>query len=159
MKKYRIKWLENHDGDHAFATKVVEAESEDAACDIWERDIKPYVNTSDIWDCEEVYDTPLFEKMLYLDMPDGRTYVLPVEVIARHRANHYAGSKFNNSFSDSLTNDTIPLFLNSDFEIVDWAQNNMNWADVKDRTFIAERKPPAECKFQEAWVNGDPKVA
>lgn len=87
----------------------------------------------------EVIETPLFDKKIYLDMPDGLTYAVPVEIIARDRAEHYK-DEFNHDLGESLREDTIPLFLDNDYEIKDWARNNMNWSDVKDKAITLKKK-------------------
>ena len=68
-------------------------------------------------------------KMLVLQMPDGSEWGVPVEVIARNRAEHYK-SEFGDDVERSLAEDTMPLF-EDDYEIEEWASNNMNWQDVK----------------------------
>lgn len=158
LNKYKITWTENNDGDHSYESKIIEAKTEDEACDIWERDIEPYVETNGMQDCVEIYDTPLFKKLIYVDMPDGITYALPVEVIARHRAEYYSHKDYDGNITESLRMDTVPLFLADDFEILDWAQNNMNWSDVKDKAHMLKKKATND-EFEEAWVNGDHKVS
>ncbi len=158
LNKYKITWTENNDGDHSYESKIIEAKTEDEACDIWERDVEPYVETNGMQDCVEIYDTPLFKRLLYVDMPDGITYALPVEVIARHRAAHYADKHYDGSVIESLRKDTVPLFLDCDGEIIDWAQNNMNWSDVKDKAHMLKKKAP-DGDFEDAWVNGDHTIS
>jgi hypothetical protein len=40
-------------------------------------------------------------------------------------------------------------------EVADWAQNNMDWDDVKD---VAKLVHSDEPDYQEGWVNGDYEV-
>jgi endogenous inhibitor of DNA gyrase (YacG/DUF329 family) len=58
-------------------------------------------------------------------------------------------------YTASLAEDTLPLFRSDDFEIEDWAANNMNWSDVQ----YAARCVSAgdDVDFGE-WVNGDKEV-
>lgn len=91
-------------------------------------------------------------------MPDGTKWAVPVMVIARSRAAYlfdHHPDEFN-SEQDALENDTIPLFESDDFEIEDWAQNNIKWADVFPRAVQISGAPP--CNYNEGWVNGDHEV-
>lgn len=92
---------------------------------------------------------------LTFDTPDGSTWGVPVMTIARNRAANYA-KEFGGDVERSLAEDTIPLFCESEYEITDWAANNMNWSDVKAvATKISGPKPLTDADMQEAWVNGD----
>lgn len=93
-------------------------------------------------------------KSLHVTMPDGSVWSVPVIVIAKHRATSYA-SEYGNEISRSLSEDTIPLFEDDEYEIKDWAANNMNWSDVMERATVVT---PASVDYQEGWVNGDKKV-
>lgn len=94
-------------------------------------------------------------KMLTIEMPDGSKWGVPVEMIARNRAEHYA-SEFGGDVERSLAEDTIPLFESDDYEVEDWASNNMNWSDVAAQAKKLQDAP--EPDFQKAWVNGEKAV-
>lgn len=85
-------------------------------------------------------------------MPDGSKWDIPVSVIAEHRANHYK-KEFDGNLERSLKEDTIPLFEEDEFEIEDWAANNMDWSDVA-RFATRASFVPEEVDYQEGWVNG-----
>lgn len=93
-------------------------------------------------------------KHLQITMPDGSKWAVPVAVIAMNRAAYYAKND-GISIEDSLNNDTNPLFESDDFEIEDWAANNMNWSDV-EHLAVCTRK--GEIDFDEGWANGDKDV-
>lgn len=93
-------------------------------------------------------------KELHITMPDGSVWVVPVQLIATNRAEYYA-REFGGDFNRSLAEDTLPLFRSDDFEIEDWAANNMNWSDVQH---AAKCVSPGDVDFQEGWVNGDKEV-
>lgn len=80
---------------------------------------------------------------------------MPVDMIARNRAAHYA-HEFGGDVERSLKFDTLPLFESDDYLIEDWAENNMNWDDFKGHQFklSSEQRP----NFQEGWVNGKKEV-
>lgn len=90
-------------------------------------------------------------KYMTVEMADGSKWGVPVEMIARHRAQHYA-HEFGGDIERSLAEDTNPLFESDEFEIHDWAVNNMNWSDF-DGHQMKLAEPPAQ-DFQEAWLSG-----
>lgn len=94
-------------------------------------------------------------KMLTIEMPDGSKWGVPVDVIARNRAAHYA-HEFGGDVERSMAEDTIPLFESDDYEVEDWAANNMNWSDVETQAKKLQDAPAPD--FQEAWMNGEKSV-
>ena len=90
-------------------------------------------------------------KMLTIEQVDGSVWGVPVDVIARHRAAHYA-HEFDGDVELSLAEDTLLLFESEPYEVQDWAVNNMNWPDVADRARKIKDAP--EPDFQEAWMGG-----
>lgn len=94
-------------------------------------------------------------KVMTVLQEDGSKWAVPVEVIARSRAAHYA-HEFGGDVERSLAEDTLPMFADDPFEIEDWASNNMNWSDVQNVAFkCGEPSPP---DFQEAWINGEKEI-
>ena len=89
-----------------------------------------------------------------VSMPDGSLWAIPVNVIAMHRAKHYA-YKFDGLSMKSLEEETVPLFESSEFEIVDWAENNMNWSDISQYARLINTR---DIDFQEGWLSGDKKI-
>lgn len=90
-------------------------------------------------------------KMLRIEMSDGSKWDVPVMTIARDRAKHYA-DEFGGDVEKSLNEDTLPCFEDN-YEIGDWAANNMNWDDVVGDAI--QVSPPTEVDYQEGWVNGE----
>lgn len=93
---------------------------------------------------------------LEVTMPDNSVWVVPVEIIARNRAEHYA-HEFGGDVERSIAEDTMPLFRSDDYEIQDWAANNMNWDDVQYAAWRKVDAPPT-VDYQEGWVNGQKRV-
>lgn len=94
-------------------------------------------------------------RIMTVQMRDGSIWAVPVSVIARDRAKHYA-SEFDGDIERSLAEDTLPLFKDSDYEVTDWAVNNMNWPDVAHAAYLL--RPPApltDRDKQHAWNSGD----
>lgn len=94
-------------------------------------------------------------KMMSVTLPDGSVWAIPIEIIARNRSAHYA-SEFDGDIQRSLDEDTLPLFAESDYEITDWAVNNMNWSDFNGHQFRVEHAPPPD--FQDAWMSGEKRI-
>lgn len=93
-------------------------------------------------------------KHLQITMPDGSKWAVPVEVIAMNRATYYAKND-GITVEESLNKDTYPLFESDEFEIEDWAANNMNWSDVEH---LAVCTGKGEVDFDDGWANGDKAV-
>ena len=98
------------------------------------------------------------EKYLRVTMEDGSKWDVPAKFIAEARAKYYAekdtGKSSGKEF-DVVFIDEVKYSLEDEYNIIDWASNNMNWSDVKN---IAVKVSTMEIDFQEGWVNGDKEV-
>ncbi len=94
-------------------------------------------------------------KYLTLQMDDGSIYGIPVDVIARHRAANYA-DEFGGDIERSLAEDSLPLFEDDDYNVIDWAANNMDWSDVKDHAVQLQGPQPID--FDRAWIHTPKRV-
>jgi hypothetical protein len=93
--------------------------------------------------------TPTDAKMR-VTMPDGTLYDVPVQAIADNRDDHYRDDK----------EDTVGFIRAGkldQYEIEDWAANNMNWSDVAKRAVKVDA-PVCKTDLQEGWVNGDKEI-
>ena len=88
-------------------------------------------------------------KALTVTMPDGSIWAVPVLMVATNRATHYA-HEFDGDVERSLAEDTLPLFESYEYEVADWAVNNMNWSDFDGHQIKIKDAPPPD--FQEAWM-------
>jgi len=96
-------------------------------------------------------------KFLLVTMPDRSKWKIPVRIIAEDRARYYA-QKNHITFEQSLKSDTLPLFEEEEYEIEDWASNNMDWSDVAIHALkITDRGLTIE-ELQEGWVNGEKEI-
>lgn len=66
-----------------------------------------------------------------LTFNNGDVYEMGSHVIAWNRANYYAKSEYDDDVEMAVVDDTGPLFLNDQGQIVDWLENNMNWEDFQ----------------------------
>ena len=92
------------------------------------------------------------KKYMTVSLDGGAIWGVPVEMIARDRAAYYA-DEFGGDVEESLAEDTLPLFEIDEYEIHDWAVNNMNWSDF-DGHQVKLRDAP-EPDFQKAWNEND----
>lgn len=97
------------------------------------------------------------EKFLKVTMLNGSKWKVPIHIIAEHRARFY--SEMNSiSFSDSLYNDTLPVFEDDYSEVEDWASNNMDWSDVEKYAIQIKDNNMSPEDLQYGWVNGNKEI-
>ena len=95
----------------------------------------------------------IVDKRYVVTMPDGSKWSVRVKDIAKSHAEYYA--KVDKIDIDQSMHNTIELFEN-EYEIEDWARNNMDWSDVEAEL---EMSPPCdETDYQEGWANGDVEI-
>ncbi len=85
-----------------------------------------------------------------VEMPDGSIWEVPVQIIADSRDEYYSSDQ----------EDTIGSIRAGDltnYEITDWAGNNMNWEDVSGFAIEVPRKTKA-VDWNEGWSNGEKKI-
>lgn len=91
-------------------------------------------------------------KYMTITLPGGEVWGVPVDMIARDRAGHYA-TEFDGDIERSLKEDTLPLFADDEYEIEDWAVNNMNWSDFDGHQI--KISDGGEHDFQGAWMDAE----
>ena len=91
------------------------------------------------------------QKYLRVTMPDGSKWDVPVMLIVHNRAKLYAETDPETSFDKE-----VEYALNDEYEIEDWAANNMNWEDVVLQAQIVEEARGVD--YQEGWINGDQEI-
>lgn len=82
-------------------------------------------------------------KVIELHMESGRFYHVPLEQVAKHRAEYYAQKDTDTTFEDEMD-----FVMTDDYEGIDWYQNNMDPDEVK-ATLIKDVKP---LKFEDEAV-------
>lgn len=90
-------------------------------------------------------------KVYVVEMPDGSQWGVPVDIIARSRAEYHAGL-YGGDCERSLKEGTLPLFAEYPYMIEDWATNNMDWEDVASYAFNIRKAPPID--FDAGWYCG-----
>ena len=95
-------------------------------------------------------------KFLKVSMPDGSKWKVPVRIIIENRA-IYASKKLNTPLEIAIQY-TISLFEDDEYEIEDWASNNMDWEDVEKYAERIKDKGLSQEDLQEGWVNGAKEI-
>ena len=91
------------------------------------------------------------QKYLRVTMPDGSKWDVPALLIVQHRAREIVKIDSQTSFDKE-----VEYALSDEYEITDWAANNMNWKDVVLQAQIVSED--REIDYQEGWINGDQEI-
>jgi hypothetical protein len=92
------------------------------------------------------------KKYLLVTMPDNSIWSIPTRLIAENRNDYYIKVRGENAAD--VEAETEKLFAD-DYEVIDWAVNNMDWSDVADEAVLAKR---AKTDYQEGWLEGDKEL-
>lgn len=93
-------------------------------------------------------------KFLRVTMPDGSKWDVPASEIAGHRASYYTNREPN----DDTFNREYDFVIGNNYELMDWAANNMNWSDVQSVAVRVTESPVKPVDYQEGWVNGPSEI-
>jgi hypothetical protein len=99
-------------------------------------------------------------KVIRVTMPDGSRWDVPADVVATHRAHEFAkdeGYQPGTPDYDGEFQIAHEYALAEHDELLDWAANNMNWADVEGVAVLVEAAPEV-VDYQEGWINGEKEV-
>jgi len=86
-------------------------------------------------------------KVLRVEMDDASVWVVDPKPIARDRADYYT-EKDGFEIGSEEWKQEYDFSLNDEDELIDWAQNNMNWSELKA---VMVRAP--EPDYSEGWLN------
>jgi len=84
----------------------------------------------------------MIKRRMICEMPDNSRWAIPMQVI-------------EDSIKKELKVDDETIDSYDDFDFIDWAQNNMNWEDVKP---FAERVLSPTCDYEDGWANGEKEI-
>jgi len=100
-------------------------------------------------------ESKLLNKKYYLKFSDGSTWAVPIYTIMMNHAEYVASNNGQDPMV-ALENESIPFFEEDDYNIEDWAKNNMNWTDVVEHA-VQVTKPTLD--YQTEWMNSQVKIA
>ncbi len=89
----------------------------------------------------------MIDKVLRVEMDDASVWAVDPEPIARDRANYYTQKDGFEIGSDEWKSE-YNYSLNDVDELVDWAKNNMEWAELKA---VMVREPQPD--YSEGWLD------
>lgn len=89
------------------------------------------------------------KKYLLVEMPDFSVRRVPVQVIADAYTDYYA--ERDGQDREKVKAQTERLFTTHEFEIEDWAANNMDWDEIEPH---AVRVSAGEVDYQAGWESG-----
>ena len=95
------------------------------------------------------------DKKYCVTMPDGSVWAVPVRVIAEDHAAYYYKKREYESMEEAM--EVTMAFFEDDYEVMDWARNNMDWDDVKSQAWQIE-SPTEEVDWDEGWANGKVEI-
>ena len=98
----------------------------------------------------------LATKRYFITMPDDSVWAVPVMFIAQHRAKFYAEQN-EIPITESLEQDTVPLFVNKYYRIGEWARCQMKWFEVR-RHATQVVDPTLDADYESGWANGPGKI-
>lgn len=91
-------------------------------------------------------------------MSNGSKWDVPFLIIASYRAKYYArkdSGKTSGEEYERIYQAEMKIGMEEEEMMVDWAENNMDWSDVKE---YSSKFSDAEPDFQDGWVNGEKEV-
>jgi hypothetical protein len=162
MPDFKVKWLD-HDKDpfddspaDTIKNKIYTAANADEAMNLWEKEY-PESAKFGADDCIETINHPLLASLLTIDMPDGYTYGIPIEIIVRKHASLNVKSQDESEIVSAMREITIPKFSNGHKSIHEWARTNMTWNEVLENAVILKRNK-VDFDMEGTWVNEEAKV-
>jgi hypothetical protein len=83
---------------------------------------------------------------LRVEFPNGDVFLVPAKVIAEHRAKHYADGD-----PDTTYEAEFEYTMTDEYQLRDWAGNNMDWDDVKARAVLQPKPPLPKNYYTGEW--------
>ena len=102
-------------------------------------------------------------KYLEVTMKNGEVWRVPASIIAMERAIYYiehdikSGDVKEEDRDEALDQEYMNGYEDN-YNITDWAGNNMNWSDIKDKAIRMPTPPLTDKQYEEDWQNGKRKV-
>lgn len=97
--------------------------------------------------------------IIRVTMPDGSEWDVPADLVAHNRADSHASrliGPIHGKAREAIYKMEKKYAFAHHNELIDWATNNMNWADVK--TAATMHKDAAAVDYEKGWNNGDKRV-
>lgn len=92
------------------------------------------------------YERKPTDAMLRVTFANGEIWEIPAQVIVDDRDNQYKDEEEDTAGQED-----------HDYEITDWASNNMNWSDLEPYAKFV-KQPPKAFDYEAGWCNAEKKV-
>lgn len=79
-------------------------------------------------------------KYIYLTFEDQSVWRLPLEIVARNKAEYYH-ERDSQTTAGNIYEDEYNFVMTDDFEGIDWMQNAMEWDEISDHLELVESAP------------------
>lgn len=98
-------------------------------------------------------------KLLVVEMSDGKRWAIPALLVAKDRAAYYAklDSEQGDDDYDTIYKEELDYTLSDDYELIDWAHNNMNWSDVSEHAILVYTEKRS-ANYEKEWINAPMSV-
>jgi hypothetical protein len=107
---------------------------------------------------ETIHGKGIEMKYLVVEMSDGTEWAIPAILIVKNRAEYYAtlDAKSGAVYGDTYTEE-IESAMSDEYEITNWAANNMNWVEVCAQAILLKVDSP-KADYTRDWVNAPKSV-
>jgi hypothetical protein len=95
------------------------------------------------------------EKILRVKFSNGDEFSIPTRIIAENRANYYSEVDGYEKESNEWEQE-VQYAMNDEYEIEDWAANNMNWDELEPFATLLDKSE--EFDYEDEWGEADKKV-
>ena len=97
-------------------------------------------------------------KYLIVEMSDKTQWAIPAMIIAEDKAKYYANHDAEAGYGeyDDIYKEEIIEAMSDEYEITDWAANNMDWEDVCSHAIQLKVIPPKD--YHRDWINAPKSV-
>ena len=96
------------------------------------------------------------KKFIRIHFSNGEVYDVPAEIIAKERTNYYAIEVDGYEENSPEWKEEYDWTMNSEYELVDYMSNNMNWSDIKDKVILIENE--SKFDYYHDFVNAEKEV-
>lgn len=93
------------------------------------------------------------EKYLRVSMPDRSKWDVPCSIIAKSYAEYY-----DERDADTTYQEEFDFVIKDNYELMDWASNNMDWEDVEGWAIKVEESEDRNPIYRKGWINGHKEI-
>ena len=88
-------------------------------------------------------------KKITVTFSDGTVWEIPASVVAESRAKYYEERE------PGCYEEEYDITIKDGMEMMDWAENNMNWSDVRSK---AKKIQTKSADYEDEWTNADKEI-